>query len=38
MFLQRDAQIEESWNDEWKRYEAETQVARWENGKSKAMW
>lgn len=31
MFLQRDADIEESWNDEWKRYDAEIQVARWEN-------
>jgi len=31
MLLQRDANIEESWNDEWKRYDAEIQVARWEN-------
>lgn len=31
MFLQRDAHIEESWDNEWKRYEAEIQVARWEN-------
>jgi len=31
MFLQRDANIEESWSDEWKRYEAEIQIARWEN-------
>lgn len=31
MFLQKDAYIEESWNDEWKRYDAEIQVARWEN-------
>lgn len=31
MFLQRDADIEESWNDKWKRYDAEIQVARWEN-------
>ena len=31
MFLQRDADINESWNDEWKRYDAEIQVDRWEN-------
>ena len=31
MFLQRDADIEESWNDERKTYDAEIKVARWEN-------
>lgn len=31
MFLQRDANIEESWNAEYKTYDAEIKVARWEN-------
>jgi len=31
MFLQRDASIEESWNKEYKTYDAEIKVARWEN-------
>jgi len=31
MFLQRDADIEESWNDKYKKYDAEIKVARWEN-------
>tara|TARA_B100000809_G_C14765198_1_gene397324 strand:- start:54 stop:497 length:444 start_codon:yes stop_codon:yes gene_type:complete len=34
MFLQRNGgNIEESWNDEWKRYDAEIQVGRWENSR-----
>ena len=32
MFLQ-STRIEESWNDETERYDAETKVARWENGR-----
>lgn len=31
MFLQRNANIEESWNAEYKTYDAEIKVARWEN-------
>jgi hypothetical protein len=31
MFLQRDANIEESWNKEYKTYDAEIKVSRWEN-------
>ena len=31
MFLQRDADIEESWNDQLERYDAELKVSRWEN-------
>ena len=31
MFLQRDADIEESWDDERGRYDAEINVARWGN-------
>ena len=31
MFLQRDASIEESWNKEYKTYDAEIKVSRWEN-------
>lgn len=31
MFLQRNANIEESWNAEYKIYEAEIKVGRWEN-------
>jgi len=29
--LQAYSNIESSWNNEWKRYEAEIKVARWEN-------
>ena len=31
MFLQRNANIESSWNKEYKCYDAEIKVARWEN-------
>lgn len=31
MFLQSYANIEESWNDEYRRYDAEIKVGRWEN-------
>ena len=31
MFLQRHDGIKESWNSEYKRYDAEIQIARWEN-------
>lgn len=33
VLLQREADIEESWNKEYKKYDAEIKVARWENGR-----
>ena len=32
-YLQSKGDIEESWNDEYKRYTSEIKVARWENGR-----
>lgn len=32
-FVKREGQINDSWNDELREYEANPQVARWENGR-----
>lgn len=32
-FVKKEGQINDSWNDELRKYEANPQVARWENGR-----